>query len=384
MRLQFGTWAGLVLGSAIACTPPAVLAAGHTVKPGDSIQAAIDAAAPGDVIKVEPGDYTEAAASDTAAIRVTKSIKLIAKSKLPTVKVRIIPSTPPVAGQNNGILVEPANPTDPDVNGVMIKGFTVEGFPNNGIWLRHVQNYKLMGNESINNLENGIFPTLSANGLVKKNLSYGSQDSALWIEASENVRALGNELHGSPTGLEITVSKNIDVKKNDIHDNTVGVGLYHPNAASQPPLGGDGFWTLSKNHIHNNNAPNTAPAGTMSAALPSGAGVLVLGVDHITVEKNLVENNDFLGIGVLDWCLAVGLSGASSFDCTSDPPIVESAPDNDEVKKNDFTSNGSMPPAGFEPFASDMLFIPGMGQNDCFNDNTATITFPTTGIPTCK
>src|SRR5262249_51904187 len=101
--------------------------------------------------------------------------------------------------QHHGILVEPANPGDPDIDGLMIKGFTVEGFPNNGIWLRHVQNFKIQNNEAINNLENGIWPTLSANGLVKKNVSYGSQDSAMWIEGAENVRALKNDLHDSPT-----------------------------------------------------------------------------------------------------------------------------------------------------------------------------------------
>ena len=62
-----------------------------------------------------------------------------------------------------------------------------------GIWLRHVDDFRIERNESIENLENGIFPTLSANGLVKKNVSYGSEDAALWVEASENVRVIGNE-----------------------------------------------------------------------------------------------------------------------------------------------------------------------------------------------
>ena len=92
-----------------------------------------------------------------------------------------------------------------------------------------MDNFKIENNESIDNLENGIWPTLSANGLVKKNVAYGSEDSALWVEASENVRVLKNELHHSPTGLEITVSKNILAKKNDVHHNTVGIGLYHPS-----------------------------------------------------------------------------------------------------------------------------------------------------------
>src|SRR5262249_46500082 len=160
-------------------------------------------------------------------VTISKSLKLIAKSKLPAQKVRILPNTG-IAGQIHGIFVAPAGPTDPDIDGLTIKGFTVEGFQNMGIWLRHVKNYTIEGNQAINNLENGIFPTLSANGMVKKNLSYGSQDSALWVEGSENVRVIQNELSKSPTGLEVTISTDITIDRNNIHDNTIGVGLYNP------------------------------------------------------------------------------------------------------------------------------------------------------------
>ena len=205
---RLGVRAVLVLGFAVLSAPPAATAKSVTVSPGQSIQAAVDAATPGDTITVMPGDYIETHPG-TAAVRITKPLKLVANSQSPKKKVRILPGP----GQMHGILVEPANDGDPDIDGLEINGFTVEGFSNMGIWLRHVKNFTIENNESINNLENGIFPTLSANGLVKKNVSYGSQDSALWVEASENVRVVGNDLHNSPTGLEITISKEITVEK---------------------------------------------------------------------------------------------------------------------------------------------------------------------------
>jgi len=353
-----------IVSLVVVSLPAAAPAASLKVFPGQSIQAAVDAASPGDTIRVMPGDYVETHGG-TAAVRITKPLKLLAKSRLPRVKVRILPGP----GQNHGIVVEPANPGDPDVVGVAIKGFTVQGFANNGIWLRHVNDFTIEHNESIDNLENGIWPTLSANGLVKKNVAYGSEDSALWIEASENVRVLNNEFHHSPTGLEITVSRNIVAKKNDVHHNSTGIGLYHPSAASLPPLGDDGHWDIVGNYVHDNNEANDAPPGSMSADLPPGGGILVLGVDNVNIERNRIENNNFYGITVVDYCLAVA---GSAFDCSSNPPQVESAPDDNTYVANVLKNNGTDPVSfgGLEAFAADITYLMlDRGHANCFAKN---------------
>lgn len=363
----------LALGLAIAGAPAVATANTVFVQAGESIQAAVDAASPGDTIRVMPGTYTETQPGAVAAVRITKSLTLVALGAPGKVLITWNGTTT----QRDGILVEPANPGDPDVDGVEINGFTVQGFPHNGIFLRHVNHFNIEGNQSIDNLENGIWPTLSANGQVKKNVSYGSQDSALWIEASENVRVVDNELHHSPTGLEITISKDITVKRNDVHDNTVGVGLYHPAAAgltSPWPYSELGNWQLINNNVHDNNEPNTAGGGE-TAALPPGIGVLLLGVDHVNLQKNRIESNDFVGISMIDWCLAVAGSG---FDCTaSTPDVQDSAVNYAQVIGNKFANNhtGTPPPGPFQSFGSDILYIDGSifgltpGTNNCLSAN---------------
>jgi parallel beta-helix repeat protein len=370
--------AALVLVSGCGNSGNSGTSASTTVRPGESIQAAVDAASPGDTIVVMPGDYVEEH-DGRAAVRVTKPLKLIADSNPPDQRVRILPS----GSQRHGILVEPENPGDPDVDGVEIKGFTVEGFSNNGIWLRYVQNFNLENNESIGNLENGIWPTLSANGEVKKNVSYGSLDAALWVEASENVRVLDNELYNSPTGLEITVSNDIHMEGNNVHDNVVGVGLYHPSGAGLPPEDWPSQpfrnWTLLNNDVYDNNLPNPVSGGLVGE-LPSGGGVLVLGVDEVDIQDNRIRNNNFFGIAMVDYCIAVDGTANS---CENNPPFyADTSPDGNRFIDNEVTGNGADPPPGpFQSVAADILALGG--SNNCASGNVATTTILTPELPGC-
>ena len=179
-------------------------------------------------------------------------------------------------------------------------------FRRNGIQTRWVEGFEFIRNESVNNLNNGIYPTLSANGLVQNNVSYGSLDTAMWVAGSENVRVIGNEVYDSVIGFEITVSNNVWVTQNKIHNNTLGIGLFHPDGAGNPSKPVMANWVIEHNDVRDNNrAERCASPGCVSrAALPPGIGILLLGVSDHVIAKNVVENNEFVGIGVLGWCTA--------------------------------------------------------------------------------
>ncbi len=388
---------GTLLGIAFAALTLPAQAAVHKVKQGQSIQAAIDIAAPGDTILVEPGDYREFDNGAYGLRIATDNLRLIGQVRRKEgdgpERVRLLQNE----DQETGIFAAPefcdyrdteeeceAKRGEEDVTYLQqfyVRGFSVEEFPVNGIQTRWVDGFKFVGNHSVNNLNNGIYPTLSANGLVRNNVSYGSLDTAMWVAGSENVRVVGNELHSSVIGFEITVSNNVRVTANKMYNNNVGVGLFHPDGAGNPPLETMENWVLKRNEVYANNGGVQAPPGSFQSLLPEGAGVLLLGVSNHEVTNNVVKNNGYAGIAVFGWCTSLFGTGRDCVAPETDPLRRRDA-SNNLIRRNLVRNNGNAaevaPPTDF---TQDLAYFhladidPGFealepaGEGNCFVGN---------------
>jgi parallel beta-helix repeat protein len=325
-----------------------------TVRPGESIQAAVDAAPPGSRIEVMPGEYVETHGGQ-AAVLVEKSLHLIGNNDGGEVKIL------PGPGNTEGIFVR--GTADAFIEDILIEGFTIDGFSENGIWTFYVRNFEIRDNNVGNSDHVGIYPQLSAQGLVRDNTAFGGLDSAMWVSGSEDIRVIDNEVYGAPLGLQVNVSKNVEVETLTAYDNVVGVAFTHPLSSG---LGDDvdlafGYRSESvrfaDSEVFENNLPNPVSGGSVGL-LPTGTGLLLIGHDRAYVEDNSFLDNDYAGLVVVDHCL---VTEDTDDDC---------APDENTIVRNTITGNGTNPPdTDFAALASDVIVV-GAGTGNCMADNT--------------
>jgi len=326
-----------------------------TVQPGESIQAAVDAAPAGGRVVVEPGEYVETHGGQ-AAVLITKPLQLVANTENGGV-VKILPGP----GNTEGIWVR--GTADAFVEDVLIEGFTTDGFEENGIWTYYARNFEIRNNNVGNSDHVGIYPQLSAQGLVRDNIAYGGLDSALWVSGSEDVRVIDTVAYAAPIGLQVNVSKAIEVERITAYGNVTGIALTHPLASGLGDNVDLAFGYRSESvyftdsEVYDNNLVNPVSTGSVGG-LPQGTGMLIAGHDRAYVENSSFTDNDYAGMLIVDYCVA---TGETDEDC---------APDSNTIVNNTITGNGTNPPpSDFQNLASDVVVVAAVAGN-CMAGNT--------------
>ncbi len=282
------------------------------VRDGDSIQAAVNQAGPGDLIRVYPGTYVETVYIDKDSISLQGVIQDNAWPTLDGEK-RL----------NDAFLYSG--------NNILIENFKIERFKGNGIMGQAGNNFILRNNWIIDAGVYGIFPQYGTNGLVERNILTGIEDAAIYVGMCDNVDVRFNEVYGNVAGIEIENSRHSLVEYNYAYDNAGGILVFITPGL---PIKTTYDVIVRNNYVYNNNHENFGAPGSIVSMVPSGTGIVIMAGDDVIVENNIIKDNHNVGIVITD----LDFMAAISVDPESEPN-----PDRVVLLDNIMINNGTAP-----------------------------------------
>jgi parallel beta-helix repeat protein len=282
-------------GAAVAASPLIAHAGGKTisVEPGDSIQAAIDSAHPGDTVELEEGTYFEQVniTKDDITLKGEGASETILKppqqgSAQPKT---FSPNCDAAAGQTGICVAGGPVPTDGSppslsVEGVRVKDLTVTGFGGSGMFLFGTRDGHVEDVHASNDGGYGIFFNSSSEGVIRDNLVWGNGEAGIYYGDSPDADAWisHNTAHNNGNGLFLRDASEGTVTDNNSWGNCIGILVLNTGS-------GTSDWLLRDNDVNKNNS--ACPGGDQ--ALPtSGLGIVIASASRIHVTRNEVEGND--------------------------------------------------------------------------------------------
>lgn len=255
----------------------------HVVRPGESIQAAIDAAQPGDTILVKPGEYAEALliTKDDLTLKGSRGTVLTPPATADNLCVTVFEGAVSGICAHGEIDLATFEVIDP-LAGPRISGFTIRGFTGNGALVLGADDLRLTRNRTADNGAYGIFVLLSNRPVLAYNKANGNGDAGLYVGSNQHVDAkvFGNTSWDNPIGIFLRDVSHGTAERNHVFGNCSGILML---AGAPGPLT---QWKIRHNLSRTNNKTDCGVD-----PVPSGAGILLLGASDNQITKNLVLDN---------------------------------------------------------------------------------------------
>src|SRR6266568_7554686 len=286
-----------------------------TVKPGQSIQAAVDRAQKGDRIEVFPGVYHQSIMIDKAGISL--------------IGVQVNGERPMLDGENKlGDAIQGS------ADDFLMQGFAIRNYTGNGIVnhrARHVTYRDLI-------VENpglyAVYPVECVGVLVEGCVVSGAKDAGIYVGQSRDIIVRNNEVFHNVAGIEIENSVHALVANNSAHHNTAGILVFLlPNLPSKV----GSHTRVVNNRSWENNHENFGKPGTTVSYLPPGLGMFIMAADHTEVTQNQIFGNDSQGIQMISY-LTSQVAPKKKIELDIEPNS-----DNNLIHGNVYRDNGRHP-----------------------------------------
>lgn len=308
-----------------------------------TIQEAVDAAEPGDLILVAPGTYNEAVTveTDDIVIRGEDRNEVIIDGEFTRENgIKVF---------SDGVAVENLTVRNHTANGVFFTGDYGKGHTLRGYRASYVTAY--------NNGLYGIYAFSAEGGQMDNNYGSGHPDSAFYVGQCENCDALltDNIAEKNMLGYSGTNSTGVTIVNSRFSNNRAGIV---PNSLYTEAFYPNSGTTIVGNIVEDNNSGEAPDNASFRVAF--GNGIVVGGGSKIVVERNLVRGHSNAGIVVTDM-----------------PPSV----DPEDKQEKTFKPEGNLVRGNrLSGNTIDLAYLtvmwPSQTFENCFEENEHTTSFP--------
>lgn len=292
-----------------------------------TIQSAVDAAEPGDLVLIQPGVYKEevAVTTESLVIRGVDRNTVILDGEFT---------------RGTGITVT--------ADGVAIENMTARSYTVNGFFWTGVTGYRGSYLTAIDAWVYGIYAFDSVDGILEHSYASGSWDAGFYVGQCDPCNAVVTDVVAEFNGLGYSgtnSSGNMFIVNSEWRHNVAGIV---PNTLDSELLPPSNNVTIAGNYIHNNGEVGRAPNRTAEWSA-YGNGVVLAGSRDSVVRNNLMLNNRSGGVQVVSMIDANLWSSGGN-----------------EVRDNFIRGSGR----------ADLLLGGPLEEGSCFSDNDAKSSVP--------